>query len=59
MGVLPYALAVAAAGFLYIAVAGLIPGLHRRADPAHQRHAQVVLIGLGVAVIAWAEWLTH
>ncbi len=33
MGALPYALAFAAAGFLYIAVAGLIPGLHRRADP--------------------------
>src|SRR5215469_16034880 len=27
---LPYALAFATAGFLYIAVAGLIPGLHRR-----------------------------
>jgi zinc transporter ZupT len=30
MGVLPYALAFAAAGFLYIAVVGVIPGLHRR-----------------------------
>jgi len=54
---LPYALAVAAAGFLYIAVAGLIPGLHRRADPRTSL-AQVVLMGLGVAVIAWAESLT-
>jgi zinc and cadmium transporter len=54
---LPYALAVAAAGFLYIAVAGLIPGLHRRADPGTSL-AQVVLMGLGVAVIVWAEWLT-
>ena len=55
---LPYALALAAAGFLYIAVAGLIPGLHRRADPRTSL-AQVVLMGLGVGVIAWAESLTH
>ena len=54
--VLPYALAFAAAGFLYIAVAGLIPGLHRRADPRTSA-TQVVLIGLGVAVIALAGWL--
>jgi zinc transporter ZupT len=55
---LPYALALAAAGFLYIAVAGLIPGLHRRADPRTSL-AQVLLMGAGVAVIAWAEMLTH
>jgi zinc and cadmium transporter len=57
-GALPYALAFAAAGFLYIAVAGLIPGLHRRADPRTSL-AQVLLMGLGVAVIAWAESLTR
>ncbi|MFL6602960.1 MAG: ZIP family metal transporter [Steroidobacteraceae bacterium] len=57
-GALPYALALAAAGFLYIAVAGLIPGLHRRADPRTSL-AQVLLMGLGVGVIAWAESLTH
>ena len=55
---LPYALALAAAGFLYIAVAGLIPGLHRRADPRTSL-AQVLLMGLGVGVIALAESLTH
>jgi zinc and cadmium transporter len=55
---LPYALALAAAGFLYIAVAGLIPGLHRRADPRTSL-AQVLLMGAGVGVIAWAEMLTH
>lgn len=55
---LPYALAFAAAGFLYIAVAGLIPGLHRRADPRTSL-AQVLLMGAGVGVIAWAETLTH
>lgn len=58
MGALPYALAFAAAGFLYIAVAGLIPGLHRRADPRTSA-IQVVLITLGVLVIAFAERLTH
>jgi zinc and cadmium transporter len=57
MGALPYAIALAAAGFLYIAVAGLIPGLHRRADPRTSL-TQVVLMGLGVGVIAWAESLT-
>ena len=58
MGALPFALAFAAAGFLYIAVAGLIPGLHRRADPRTSA-AQVVLISAGIAVIAIAERLTH
>ena len=58
MDTLPYALAFAAAGFLYIAVAGLIPGLHRRADP-RTSVGQVLLIGLGIGVIAVAERLTH
>jgi len=57
MGALPYALAFAAAGFLYIAVAGLIPGLHRRADPRTSA-LQVILIGAGIGVIACAERLT-
>jgi zinc and cadmium transporter len=57
IGVLPYALAFAAAGFLYIAVAGLIPGLHRRSDP-RTSVTQVMLISLGVAVIALAEALS-
>jgi len=56
-GALPYALAFAAAGFLYIAVAGLIPGLHRRAD-ARTSATQVILISLGAVVIALAERLT-
>jgi len=58
IGALPYALALAAAGFLYIAVAGLIPGLHRRVDPRTSL-AQVILMGLGVGTIAWAESLAH
>jgi zinc and cadmium transporter len=58
MGVLPYALAVATAGFLYIAVAGLIPGLHRRVD-ARTSVTQVILIAVGIVLIAGAERLTH
>ena len=57
MGALPYALAFAAAGFLYIAVAGLIPGLHRRADPRTSA-TQVIFIAAGIAVIAVAERLS-
>ena len=56
LGVLPFALAFAAAGFLYIAVAGLIPGLHRRADP-RTSVAQVALIACGIGLIALAEKL--
>ena len=58
MSALPYALAFAAAGFLYIAVAGLIPGLQRRSDPRTSA-TQVLLISLGIATIAVAERLTH
>lgn len=58
MGALPYALALAAAGFLYIAAAGLIPGLHRRVDPLTSL-VQIVLMGLGVGVIAFAQSLVH
>ena len=56
LGALPFALAFAAAGFLYIAVAGLIPGLHRRAEPRASA-AQVALISCGIGLIALAEKL--
>jgi zinc and cadmium transporter len=55
---LPYALAVAAACFLYVAVADLIPGLHHRVD-LRGSAAQFVLIGIGIAVIASAEAFAH
>jgi zinc and cadmium transporter len=55
---LPFALAVAAASLLYVAVADLIPGLHRRVD-ARSSVAQVVLIGLGIALITFAERYAH
>jgi zinc and cadmium transporter len=57
MGALPYALAFATAGFLYIAVAGPIPALHRRAGVCTSV-AQVLLIALGIVVVAVAEALS-
>ena len=51
---LPYALAFASASLLYIAVADLIPGLHRRTEPRATAQ-QVALILLGLAAI----WLTQ
>ncbi len=57
LGALPYALAFAAAGFLYIAVAGLIPGLHGKSDPRTSA-VQVLLIAAGILVIAGAERFT-
>jgi zinc and cadmium transporter len=53
---LPYALGVSAASLLYVAVADLIPGLHRRVG-ARDSVLQVVLIGLGVALVALVEHL--
>jgi zinc and cadmium transporter len=51
---LPYVLAVAASSFIYVAVADLIPGLHRR--PAISATLQqIALIALGVLVI----YVTH
>lgn len=58
LALLPFALAVAAASLLYIAVADLIPGLHRRIDP-RSSVTQVLLIGLGVALVAFAERHAH
>jgi zinc and cadmium transporter len=56
--VLPYALAVAAASFLYVAVADLIPGLHRRVD-ARTSVQQVALIALGVLVTGLTHEFAH
>lgn len=51
---LPFALAFAAASFIYVSVADLIPGLHRRVD-LKAGVEQLVFIGLGVALV----YLTH
>jgi zinc and cadmium transporter len=51
---LPYALAFAAASFIYVAVADLIPGLHRRVD-FKASVGQLLFIALGVGLV----YLTH
>jgi len=51
---LPYVLGIAAASFIYVAVADLIPGLHKRVKPI-ETVQQVSLITLGVLVI----FITH
>ena len=56
--VLPYVLAVAAASFIYIAVADLIPGLHRRLE-WRATLQQISLILLGVVVIFAAHSTLH
>lgn len=53
---LPTVLAVAAASLLYVAVADLIPSLHRRPEPL-ETAKQLFLIGIGIAVIASAHLL--
>jgi zinc and cadmium transporter len=55
---LPYALAFAAASFIYIAVADLIPGLHRRVD-VRAGVEQVIFIALGVAVVYFTHQQMH
>jgi zinc and cadmium transporter len=56
MHLLPYALGVAAACLLYVAVADLIPGLHRRVG-TRESVLQVVLMAAGVGVIVLVEHL--
>jgi zinc and cadmium transporter len=56
--VVPYVLAVAAASFIYIAVADLIPGLHQRTE-ARVTLQQIVLISAGVVTIYLAHSTLH
>lgn len=56
--VVPYVLAVAAASFIYIAVADLIPSLHHRTQ-LRATLQQIGLIVLGVAVIATTHAWMH
>ena len=55
---LPYVLAIAAGSFVYVAVADLIPGLHRR-TAAGEGAMQVVLIVLGLALIYLSHSTLH
>jgi zinc and cadmium transporter len=52
--VLPTVLALAAASLLYVAVADLIPSLHRHPSPGDTAR-QLALIGVGIAIIAIAH----
>lgn len=54
MGWIPYILGLAAASMLYVAVADLIPSLHKRTE-LKATISQVSLISLGVATI----WFAH
>lgn len=54
----PYALAVAAASLLYVAVADLIPSLHRRTD-LRASAVQIVWIGIGIGLVMFAESQVH
>jgi zinc and cadmium transporter len=54
--ILPTVLAIAAASLLYVAVADLIPSLHRRSEPL-ETAKQMLWIALGIGIIAVAHLL--
>lgn len=56
--ILPYMLAIAASGMIYVAVADLIPGLHKRVELIHTGQ-QALLIGLGIFTVWAAGTLAH
>jgi len=56
--ILPYVLAFAAASFIYIAVADLIPSLHKRINPAAAIE-QIVLMLFGIGLIGWLHSFIH
>jgi zinc and cadmium transporter len=58
LDLLPYALAFAAASFIYVAVADLIPGLHRRVD-VRAATEQILFIALGVALVYFTHQGMH
>jgi zinc and cadmium transporter len=53
-----YMIAVAAASMIYVAVADLIPGLHKRAEIGETLQ-QVLMIGLGVGAIWLVGQIAH
>ena len=53
---IPTLLALAAASMLYVSVADLIPGLHKRPE-LHHSIAQVALIAIGIGTIWFAHFL--
>jgi zinc and cadmium transporter len=57
-GLLPYALAVAAASFIYIALSDLLPEMMRRSSLTHSL-PQVAYIAAGVVLAALVTGLMH
>jgi zinc and cadmium transporter len=57
-GVVPYLLCIAAASMIYVAVADLIPGLHRRAELSATLQ-QVLLISAGIGSIVLIHHLVE
>jgi len=55
---IPYVLAIAASSFIYVAVADLIPGLHKRTE-AKEGIRQILLISSGVILIYLAHSQLH
>lgn len=55
---IPYMLAIAASSFIYIAVADLIPSLHKRTQLS-ETIKQITLISAGVITIYWAHSTLH
>lgn len=58
-GMIPYALAITAASFLYIAVADLIPGLHRGPVGLAAGAKQVGMILIGAGMIYFLQSTLH
>lgn len=58
VGSIPYILALAAASMLYVAVADLIPSLHKRTE-LKATLSQVLLIALGVSTIFFVGYFIH
>jgi zinc and cadmium transporter len=54
--VLPYVLVIAASSFIYVALADLLPLLHKQRDSFVR---QTLLIAAGVAVVPIVSWFTH
>jgi len=55
---IPFVLAVAASSFIYVAVADLIPGLHKRTE-AIESVKQIALIASGILVVYTAHLQLH
>ncbi len=54
----PYILGIAASSMIYVAVADLIPGLHKR-TALKETLSQILLIGLGISSVGLIGFLLH